>query len=79
MRLHGKIVLVTGGNSGIGRAIALRAASEGARVAITGRDPTKGARVLAELQEAGVEAMFIAGVVPVRISRIPWRSLYRYH
>jgi NAD(P)-dependent dehydrogenase (short-subunit alcohol dehydrogenase family) len=60
MRLHGKIVLVTGGNSGIGRAIALRAASEGARVAITGRDPTKGARVLAELQEAGVEAVFIA-------------------
>jgi NAD(P)-dependent dehydrogenase (short-subunit alcohol dehydrogenase family) len=60
MRLQGKIVLVTGGNSGIGRAIALRAASEGARVAITGRDPTKGARVLAELQKAGAEAAFIA-------------------
>jgi NAD(P)-dependent dehydrogenase (short-subunit alcohol dehydrogenase family) len=47
MRLKDKIVLVTGGNSGIGRAIALRAAAEGARVAITGRDPAKGARVLA--------------------------------
>jgi NAD(P)-dependent dehydrogenase (short-subunit alcohol dehydrogenase family) len=60
MKLHGKIVLVTGGNSGIGRAIALRAAAEGARVAITGRDLTKGARVLAELQAAGAEAAFIA-------------------
>src|SRR5258708_28749871 len=60
MKLHGKIVLVTGGNSGIGRAIALRAAAEGARVAITGRDPNKGARVLAELQAAGAEAAFIA-------------------
>ena len=60
MKLQGKIVLVTGGNSGIGRAIALRAAAEGARVAITGRDLTKGARVLAELQAAGAEAAFIA-------------------
>jgi NAD(P)-dependent dehydrogenase (short-subunit alcohol dehydrogenase family) len=60
MKLQGKIILVTGGNSGIGRAIALRAAAEGARVAITGRDPEKGARVLAELQAAGAEAAFIA-------------------
>src|ERR1700682_5629198 len=59
MRLEGKIILVTGGNSGIGRAIALRAAAEGARIAITGRDLTKGARVLAELQTAGAEAAFI--------------------
>ena len=59
MKLHRKIVLVTGGNSGIGRAIALRAAAEGARVAISGRDPTKGARVLAELETAGAEAAFI--------------------
>jgi NAD(P)-dependent dehydrogenase (short-subunit alcohol dehydrogenase family) len=60
VNLEGKITLVTGGNSGIGRAIALRAAAEGARVAITGRDATKGARVLAELRAAGAEAEFIA-------------------
>jgi NAD(P)-dependent dehydrogenase (short-subunit alcohol dehydrogenase family) len=60
VNLEGKITLVTGGNSGIGRAIALRAAAEGARVAITGRDLTKGARVLAELHAAGAEADFIA-------------------
>jgi 3-oxoacyl-[acyl-carrier protein] reductase len=36
--LAGKIAIVTGGSRGIGRAIALRLASEGARVVIAARD-----------------------------------------
>lgn len=37
-RLHGKTAIVTGSSRGIGRAIAVRLAAEGARVVVTGRD-----------------------------------------
>ena len=40
--LNGKIALVTGGNSGIGRAIALEFAREGAELILVGRDRAKG-------------------------------------
>ena len=38
MKLRGKIILVTGGNSGIGLATAKEFKEQGARVVITGRD-----------------------------------------
>jgi NAD(P)-dependent dehydrogenase (short-subunit alcohol dehydrogenase family) len=50
MTLQGKVVLVTGGGSGIGLASARGLLAVGARVAITGRDEAKLARAAAELK-----------------------------
>lgn len=59
--MNGRVVLVTGGTQGIGRAIALRVAGEGADgVVITGRDARRGAEVVSELEAAGTQAHFVA-------------------
>jgi len=58
MKMKDKRVLVTGGNSGIGRGIVHRFVREGAIVALCGRDQTKGDAVLREVDEMGGEAVF---------------------
>jgi 2-deoxy-D-gluconate 3-dehydrogenase len=55
--LQGRVAVVTGGNRGIGRSIALGLARAGAAVAILARDEAKSAAVLAELRALGAPAM----------------------
>ncbi len=59
MRLINKVALITGGNSGIGRATALLFAQEGAKVALTGRDEERGKQVVEEIKKASGTAIFI--------------------
>jgi NAD(P)-dependent dehydrogenase (short-subunit alcohol dehydrogenase family) len=51
--VRGKVVLITGGSSGIGEAAALRVAEAGGKVVIVARDAEKLAEVQKKIQEAG--------------------------
>jgi NAD(P)-dependent dehydrogenase (short-subunit alcohol dehydrogenase family) len=53
----GKVVVVTGGSSGIGHATAVMMGRAGARVAIVARDKDKLAEAVSEIEEEGGEAM----------------------
>jgi 2-deoxy-D-gluconate 3-dehydrogenase len=55
--LTGRVAIVTGGNGGIGRSIALGLARAGAAVAVLARNEAKNDRVLHELKSIGVPAV----------------------
>lgn len=57
--LDGKVALVTGAGSGIGRAVALALAREGARVCVADVDETGGRRVTGEVVALGAQGHFV--------------------
>jgi 3-oxoacyl-[acyl-carrier protein] reductase len=57
MRLAGRVALVTGSSRGIGRAIAIRFAHEGADLVVNGRSPERVQHVCAELGALGRRAL----------------------
>ena len=60
MRFTGKVCIVTGGGSGIGRATCIRFASEEATIVVADRDPAGGAETVKIITDAGGKALFIA-------------------
>jgi len=64
-RFEGKVVMITGGNSGMGRATAERVAGEGAAVVIGARRQDAGDDVVQGIRAAGGQAVFVPTDVTV--------------
>ena len=62
-KLEGKVALISGSGRGIGREIALKLASEGARVVINDLDAAPAARTAADIRAAGGQAVVCVGNV----------------
>ena len=56
-RLEGKVAIITGGNSGVGAATAVKFANEGAKVVITARREAQLEEVAAKIREMGGEVL----------------------
>ena len=69
--LTGQVAVVTGGNGGIGRGIALGLAEAGAAVAVFGRNEEKNQRVLSELKAIGVSSIALRVDVTERAALEP--------
>ena len=61
--MQGLVMLITGATSGIGRATALHCAGLGARVVAAARSEQRGQALIAEIEAAGGEAIFVAADV----------------
>ncbi|MBQ1544283.1 MAG: glucose 1-dehydrogenase [Clostridia bacterium] len=59
MKLEGKVAIVTGSTSGMGRATAKLFAEEGAKVVVTGRNEERAKACVDDIKAAGNEAMYV--------------------
>lgn len=57
--LENKVAIITGGGSGIGKAIAMLYSSEGAKIVVSDIDEEGSNKVISEIKEKGGEAIFV--------------------
>ncbi|MFK7692256.1 SDR family NAD(P)-dependent oxidoreductase [Paenibacillus sp. HJGM_3] len=79
-RLAGKVSLITGAASGIGRSSAILFASEGAIVIVNDLETEKGNETVRDIREAGGQAVFIQGDVtnPADMSRLAEEAVAQF-
>ena len=58
-KLHNKVIIVTGGSTGIGRATALRCAADGAKVVVADINTVEASATVEAINQAGGTAMFV--------------------
>ena len=78
--LDGKVALVTGGGSGIGRQVALQLAAAGVSVALAGRNEEKLLATVAEVTHAGGDALAVATDVrrPAQVEALVGQTVQTY-
>ena len=74
-RLEGKVAIITGGNSGVGAATALKFAEEGAKVVITARREEPLLEVAEKIREAGGEVLSVVSDISKDAKRIVAETL----
>jgi NAD(P)-dependent dehydrogenase (short-subunit alcohol dehydrogenase family) len=80
--LAGKSAVVTGGASGIGRAIALAYAREGANVVVADLDDGEAENTIRHIEQSDGRAFFTSGfhcgscLGPIKVTRSPLRSVW---
>ncbi len=79
-RFAEKVVLITGASSGVGKAVALRVASEGAAVVLGARGKDAGEQLAAEIRAAGGRAVFVPTDVTVEddVARLTQAAITEY-
>lgn len=78
--LEGKVALITGGTTGIGRDTAVLFAKEGAKVVFTGRREAEGSQTLSLVRATGGDALFVKSDVSkaVEVQSVVQKTVEKY-